>query len=285
LFVRHTITPAWAVVSSPTQGSFADRQQGLLRVAITPSEDCLKKLHPKLASSQVLQLTSEPGPDPVGINLMALLERLTGSEDAPNSIHGIVLNEVEGEHRTLISTLSCAGDAESLLGNVEELPDGSTIGPDVSQIIQGLVSGMRKLLSAGFDIHLDFLESGVGDDAIRAELDIRFDASIEADSVWDDVEEAFESGDLHLSELEAVPPLRGEGSKDLGAIFEELDIPHTPEASSPAEAGLFVGADIPALLWGPGTPNGPNHVSMTGPALELYAESLQELYERLLIRG
>jgi hypothetical protein len=38
-------------------------------------------------------------------------------------------------------------------------------------------------------------------------------------------------------------------------------------------------------LWGPGKPIGPDHVSMTGQALELYAESVQELFERLLIRG
>jgi hypothetical protein len=285
LFVRHTITPAWAIVSSPTQGSFADRQQGLMRIVITASEECGERLQTKLASSQVFQLSSEPGPDPVGINLMALLERLTGSEDAPNSVHAVVLSEVEGEHRTLISTLSCTGDAESLLGNVEEIPDGSNIGPDLSPVIKELVAGMRKLLSAGFDVHLDSLESAVGSEVIQAELDVRFDSSIEVDSVWNDVEEAFGSDELSISELEAMPPLRGEASKDLGQIFEELDIPHTTEASSPAEAGLFVDADIPALLWGPGTPRGPNHVSMTGPALDLYAESLQELFERLLIRG
>jgi hypothetical protein len=285
LFVRHTITPAWAVVSSPTQGAFADRQNGLIRVELTISEQEIENLHPQLASSQVYQLTSEPGPDPVGINLMALLERLVGSDDSLNSVHGISLTDVEGEHRTLVSTVSCSGSPESLLGDVQELPDGSNIGPDIAKTIAKLVSGIRVLLSAGFEVHLDVLETAEEMEPFRAELDIRFDASFEYEDVWKQAKEAFSSEGTELKELEAVPPLKGDLSKGLGSIFEELEIPHTSEASSPAEAGLFVGADIPALLWGPGTPKGPNHVSMTGEALELYAESVQELFERLLIRG
>jgi hypothetical protein len=172
-----------------------------------------------------------------------------------------------------------------LLGDVQELPDGSPIGPNISKTLVSLVSGIRILLAAGFDVHLDVLETGLESDPFRAELDIRFDASIEYDDVWKQVKNAFNSEATDLRELEAVPPLKEDSSKALGSIFEELEIPHTSEASSPAEAGLFVCADIPALLWGPGKPIGPDHVSMTGQALELYAESVQELFERLLIRG
>ena len=285
IFVRHTITPAWAIVSSPTQGGFSDRQQGLLRVVIESSEDGEQALETKLASTQVLQLRSEPGPDPVGINLMALLERLTGSEDRPNSVHSLSLSHVEGEHRALITTLSCSGDGESLLGDVAEVPDGSNIGPDFAPLIKKLVEGIRQLLSLGYDVHLDFLDSSIDSPLLRAELDIRFDSSNDLDEVWRAIDEAFATEGLQVQEVEAVPPLHGQANADLGTIFQELEIPHTEESSSPAEAGLFVSADIPALLWGPGRPHGANHVSMTGPALDVYAESLMELFERLLIRA
>lgn len=282
--------PRWALVTAPTACGAAARHPGTLRVRLRPSEALASTLAPRLGGPEVVATSLELGPDPDGLTVFSVVQRLAVGGASPCTVHDLVLRPMAAAEdaaqqdvpRTLRVILSA--DAASLprFGPVEEVPDGAMVGPDLRPLLGHLCAGLARLREADLRPRLvSFGRDDLGEVAVVALHLAHRDArgaclSAAAAALGGDAGFAIEAD-------EEVPALASSANGALAGALAAAGAAPVAYDVAPSEAGIFADASVETWICGPGKENDAGRCSIDDGDLERYRAQLESLYARLLL--
>ncbi len=281
------LKPEWTLVSAPTRCAIAVEQPGLLRIRLRPGPDVSKSLRTRLAAAQVARVTIAPGPDPMGLATVALLERLLGEGlDEPVSVHNLELGLDDGGERSMQAVVSWrSGDLE-LPGQTEDVPDGSPVGPDLAPWLDLVVRGVKRLMREGTDLQIT--EITPSPKATTVMLEVAYDAPGDTASATQLVRKTFAEegggeGAAKVEVLGAIPPLARREGLRLHEVLTEAGASVSSAPVHAAEAGILAQSEAETLLFGPGEAVSARTVETCDEDVSLYVTRFQHAIKRLLI--